>query len=64
MAIGTVVVGALLTALGHAAPAPEIQFTFRTSVIALLPAIAFGLLGGFALGVDFPNANRRFARLV
>ena len=60
LAIGTVVVGALLTALGTGAPAPAPQF----SLDSFLPAIGFGAMCWFALGVDFPNANRRFARLV
>ncbi len=60
MAIGTLVAGALLTAFGQgeAAPAPQL------SLGALVPALAFGFLCWFALGVDFPNASRRFARLV
>jgi prolipoprotein diacylglyceryltransferase/protein-S-isoprenylcysteine O-methyltransferase Ste14 len=29
----------------------------------ILGALAFGLLAGFAMGVDFPQSNRRFSRL-
>jgi len=60
MAIASIVVGALLTAVGHAAPAPVPQF----SMMSLFPALSFGAMCWFALGVDFPHANRRFARLV
>jgi membrane-associated phospholipid phosphatase/protein-S-isoprenylcysteine O-methyltransferase Ste14 len=60
MAIASIVAGALLTALGHGAPAPVPQL----SVMSLIPAFAFGAMCWFALGVDFPHANRRFARLV
>ncbi len=60
MAIGSIVTGALLTALGQGVPAP----TPHCSLISLLPAFAFGAICWFALGVDFPHANRRFARLV
>jgi protein-S-isoprenylcysteine O-methyltransferase Ste14 len=58
VAIVTVVVGALLTTV-PAGPAPTPQWAWEP----LLPAAAFGLLTTFALGVDFPNSNRRFARL-
>lgn len=60
MAIGSIVAGALLTALGLSAPAPAPQL----SLTSLFPAFAFGAMCWFALGVDFPHANRRFARLV
>ncbi len=60
MAIAGIVAGALLTALGRSVPAPVPQF----SMASLFPAFAFGALCWFALGVDFPHANRRFARLV
>jgi membrane-associated phospholipid phosphatase/protein-S-isoprenylcysteine O-methyltransferase Ste14 len=60
MAVGGIVAGALLTALGHGAPAPALQF----SLMSLFLAFAFGAMCWFALGVDFPHANRRFARLV
>jgi hypothetical protein len=59
VAIATVLAGALVTA-AHAAPPPAPQFRWEP----LVPAAAFGLLTTLALGVDFPNSNRRFARLV
>lgn len=58
VAIASVVVGALLSTV-PAGPAPAPQWGWRP----LVPAAAFGLLATFALGVDFPNSNRRFARL-
>jgi membrane-associated phospholipid phosphatase len=58
VAIATVIAGALVTA-AHAAPPPALQFRWEP----LVPAAAFGLLTTFGLGVDFPNSNRRFARL-
>lgn len=51
--------GAVITAVGKSEPTPEPHFT----AAVLLPAILFALVTGFALGVDFPNSNRRFARL-
>lgn len=59
LAAGTVLLGALLTGFGHAIPAPARQF----SISPALPALAFALFTWFAMGVDFPNSNRRFSRL-
>lgn len=59
IALGVSVLGAMITALGRSGPAPGPQFT----PTVLLPAILFSALTGFALGVDFPESNRRFARL-
>jgi len=59
IALATVVGGMVITALGRSSPAPTPHF----SNAIWLPAIGFGLLAGFALGVDFPAVNRRFARL-
>jgi hypothetical protein len=39
------------------APAPEFHWGL------LIPAACFGLATAFAMGVDFPESNRRFARL-
>jgi protein-S-isoprenylcysteine O-methyltransferase Ste14 len=59
IALTTIFIGAMLTALGRsaAAPAPE----FRWQVLPI--AIVFGILCGIALGVDFPGSNRRLACL-
>jgi hypothetical protein len=54
-----IIVGAGLTcAASPAAPA----LTAPTGVSLLWAAIV-GLLHAFAMGVDFPTSNRRFARL-
>ncbi|MFT3770215.1 MAG: prolipoprotein diacylglyceryl transferase [Minicystis sp.] len=60
VALGTVVTGAVITALPASAPAPSPDFNLPSLAVAAL----FGLLTWFALGVDFPESNRRFARLV
>jgi prolipoprotein diacylglyceryltransferase len=58
MAIGTAIVGAVLTCL-PSFPAP----TWSFSPTGLLWAIAFAAVAGVALGVDFPESEHRFARL-
>ncbi len=59
IAILTFLIGALITALGRSDSAPEPQFHWQALGIAAL----FGIVCWFALGVDFPDSNRRFARL-
>jgi prolipoprotein diacylglyceryltransferase len=59
-AIASVIGGALMTALGDSTPAPTPLFAWDS----LLPAVVFGLAVSIAMGVDFPNSNRRFSRLV
>jgi prolipoprotein diacylglyceryltransferase len=59
IAISTILFGALITALGRSEPAPEPEFHWP----ALGVATVFGIVCWFALGVDFPDSNRRFARL-
>jgi protein-S-isoprenylcysteine O-methyltransferase Ste14 len=59
IAISTILFGALVTALGRSKAAPEPEFHWQ----ALGVATVFGLVCWFALGVDFPDSNRRFARL-
>ena len=58
-AVASVVLGALFASFdnGEVAPTPD----FRWS--ALAPAVAFGVVVFCAMGVDFPNSNRRFSRL-
>lgn len=60
MAILSVVGGALLSTVKTSwiAPNPE------AGPAAIIVALVIGLIIWFALGVDFPNSNRRFARLV
>ena len=55
-AVGT---GAVLTAVGGSAAAPP--FAFHGD--PLVPALGFGLVVWFAMGVDFPTSPRRFSRL-
>jgi hypothetical protein len=59
VAIGTVIAGAAITALGSSSPAPAPDFSWRAFAIAML----FGAVSNAALGVDFPKSNRMFARL-
>jgi protein-S-isoprenylcysteine O-methyltransferase Ste14 len=59
-AIASVALGALMTAMGSGGPAPTPEFSWNV----ILPAAAFGIVVCFAMGVDFPNSNRRFSRLV
>jgi hypothetical protein len=57
--VASVAAGTLMTALGPSDPAPAAHFDWST----LLPSTAFGVLVCFAMGVDFPESNRRFSRL-
>ena len=61
LAIGSVVAGALVTALGHSAPAAGAG---GSTWLTWSGGAVFGVLFWFALGVDFPDSDRRFARLV
>jgi prolipoprotein diacylglyceryltransferase len=59
MAVASVAAGAILTTLRtDTAPGPP-----GWSWFALAGAAIFGLLAWLAMGVDFPQVNRRFARL-
>ena len=59
IAIASVVAGAAVTILPSTEVTPAPQFTWES----LIAGAAFGLFTWFALGVDFPNSNKRFARL-
>ncbi|MBI4603715.1 MAG: prolipoprotein diacylglyceryl transferase [Planctomycetes bacterium] len=59
-AVASVVLGAVLTCLRGGSGIPEPRFDLGL----LAAATAFALLTGVAMGVDFPDSNRRFARLV
>ncbi len=59
MAIATVVSGAVVTTMRTASAIPNWEFNWT----AVYAAAAFGVVTMFALGVDFPESNRRFARL-
>ncbi len=54
-----VVAGVLVSALGRGAPCP----TPSLAHVPLLVVVGGGLLSAVALGVDFPDSNRRFSRL-
>lgn len=60
MAIASVVSGAVLTTVNTPSAIPNWQFNW----MAVGAAAGFGFVTWFALGVDFPNSNKRFARLV
>ncbi len=60
MAILSVLSGIIFTMIKTDISLPSVQFNW-TSIIA---AGIFGLFTWFALGVDFPDSNKRFARLV
>lgn len=58
VATASILAGVLVTMVpGNPAPVPQYRWD------ALAPAAVFGLVVAFALGVDFPNSNRRFSRL-
>jgi protein-S-isoprenylcysteine O-methyltransferase Ste14 len=59
IALLTILTGALVTALGRSEPAPAPIFQWQALPIAML----FGIVCWLALGVDFPDSKRRFARL-
>jgi hypothetical protein len=58
LAAASVLAGVAVT-MAQSGPAPPLRLRWD----ALAPAAAFGLAAAFALGVDFPNSNRRFSRL-
>lgn len=59
VAVGTVLLGGVFTAVGRSIPAPGAAFTISMAI----PSLLFGLFCWFAYGVDFPESNRRFSRL-
>ena len=60
MAVLSMGFGVALTLFpGESAPGLELSFDVRLVVTAIL----YGILAGFAMGVDFPGSARRFARL-
>ena len=58
IAIINMIVGAIFTCL----PSPN-MIGFHLSIESFYWSVAFGLSVIIAYGVDFPNSNRRFARL-
>jgi protein-S-isoprenylcysteine O-methyltransferase Ste14 len=59
VAIASVLAGILCTALGRGGPAPVPAWNWTAPVVGAL----FGAITTLAFGVDFPDSNRRFARL-
>jgi hypothetical protein len=59
IAIATVVAGAMVTTFTNAPLPPRPGFDASSLPVALLCALA----AWFVTGVDFPESNRRFARL-
>jgi protein-S-isoprenylcysteine O-methyltransferase Ste14 len=60
LAILSVAAGMILTAIDDSLPAPYVNMNWQ-SIVA---AFAFAIFTTFALGVDFPTSNKRFARLI
>lgn len=60
MAVLSVASGIVLTTVPGGHP-PGLAFTFDSRLV--LSGVMYGLLTGFAMGVDFPGSARRFARL-
>jgi hypothetical protein len=60
VALVSVMSGALVTALGRSTGAPRPA----PNAASFAAGVFFGLITWFALGVDFPESNRRFSRLV
>ena len=59
VALGCTVAGVLITAVARSAPAPAPTPNLQTVWLGL----AFAVINGVALGVDFPESSRRFSRL-
>lgn len=58
-AIASVFLGAVFSAFDNGELAPGASFRWST----LLPSVLFGFVVFCAMGVDFPNSQRRFSRL-
>jgi protein-S-isoprenylcysteine O-methyltransferase Ste14/membrane-associated phospholipid phosphatase len=59
MAIATTIIGVFVTMIGNTPAAPIPHPNWQT----IIAAAGFSLFAWFALGVDFPASNKRFARL-
>jgi len=60
MALVSVLMGACVTTI----PSSAVISRFEVDSVVVISAALFGMFTWFALGVDFPDSNRRFARLV
>lgn len=59
LAILSVASGIILTTINNSPPAPPASLNWQSMVAGF----CFAILTTFALGVDFPHSNKRFARL-
>jgi protein-S-isoprenylcysteine O-methyltransferase Ste14 len=59
VAIASVLMGILFTAIGNGGPAPAPLWNWTAPAVG----VVFGTITACAFGVDFPDSNRRFARL-
>ncbi len=59
VAVATLVLGAFITTVKHSPPSPPPGI----HVASIFVALACGIGAWFLTGVDFPESNRRFARL-
>jgi len=62
-AIVSVVAGAVVTVLPLAERAPRLVCLLGFGLGLMAAAVAMGLVAAFAMSMDFPSSNRRFARL-
>jgi membrane-associated phospholipid phosphatase len=60
LAIASVIAGILSTTVHHSLILPSMQFDMKVFFASLF----FGAFTWFAMGIDFPNSNKRFSRLV
>ena len=60
LAIASVISGAILTTINTNSVMPDINYNWSSVFMAL----GVGLITWFLMGVDFPNSNKRFSRLV
>lgn len=60
LAILSVVIGAVCSTIPWGAPPPPLATPGSTLILS---SLALGLVTGAAMGVDFPESNRRFSRL-
>jgi hypothetical protein len=58
-AIASILLGGVFSAIGDRTPAPYLEFQWSAIVVAAV----FGLFVSCAMGLDFPESNRRFSRL-
>ena len=62
-AIFCVIAGAVVSVLPISARAPSLVWPLAVNSLAVPLALGIGLFTAFAMSMDFPKSNRRFARL-